>query len=313
MSHTIGIIAFALSPDPREAVRMAKRGGFAGVEFDVSLPGVGAGAGGMWLQELDRSGQRELVRVLAAVDVKLLSLGTSAGRSGFSVGADVDRALGHLDKSLKVAADLGRTSGAALPLCVDIGPLPPPPVVVAPPPKAVDTSLLGRLIMPEPSLPVGPVLPEVPPDVAFESQLDAAMRALGRMADRYSVRVALRSELGSLPSLHRAMSAAECPMFALELDPVAVLREPKWTMETCLREFAGRVGHVRARDGLRGSGGRTQSAAIGRGHTNWSELIRLLDDANFEGAIVVDPMEHRDRARAGAEALEYLRGVAGVS
>lgn len=306
MSHPIGIVAFSLSPDPRLAVRAAKDLGFSGVQFDISQPA----APSPWLHDLDRSGQREFVKLLAGVNLRLLSLATTAGRRGFSPGADVDRALAHLDKSLRVTADLGKTAGLPIPLCLDVGPLPPPPPVPVIPPKPVDPTLLGLIILPPPSATPPPPPPQdFPADPAFEAQLDAALIELGRMADRYSVQVAFRSDLGSLPALHRALGAARCPLFALDLDPVAILREPLWTLESTLAHFTGRIIHVRARDALKGSAGRTQPAPIGNGHTPWPTLLRLLDDASFHGPLLIDPTELQDRPTAATAALSYLTSL----
>jgi sugar phosphate isomerase/epimerase len=311
MIDRLGVAASTLGTEPRLALRAAVALGFRGVQFDIS----GEPGGGGWLSGLDRSGQREFVKVLAGANVRLLSLAASAGRRGFSVGADIDRALSHLERCLNVSADLGRTAGQPVTLCVDLGPLPPPrpPATTGAVKKPVDTSMLGLLVLPTADeIAAATAAKSVrfdEPDEAAERMLDSALSELGRLADRYSVVIAFRSELGSLAALERALSAAGCPYFGLDLDPVAVLREPVWTLEEALAAFTGRVLHVRARDGLKGTGGRTQSAELGRGHTDWVRLFRLLEDASFKGPVVVDPTELRDRPAGATAALAMLKSL----
>lgn len=301
MPREIGIVSTALSLDLRESLQLARTGGFDGVQIELRSRG-----NVIDLAALGRSGQRELLALISATNLRLLSLATTAGRAGFSVGADVDRAVDHLDAAMRTAADLGRA-----PLVVDLGPLPPPPPPEVAAPKKVDPAMAGLLILPE-STPTPP-----PPagraearDLAFEAQLDAALIELGRRADRYGVVVAFRSELGALASLHRTLGVARCPFFTIDLDPVAVLRD-EWDLEQTLASFTGRIGHLRVRDALKGTAGRTQPAAVGRGDTDFAALLRALDDAAYAGPLVIDPIDLRDRPTAAAAARGHLRSVMG--
>src|SRR5206468_871975 len=103
-----------------------------------------------------------------------------------------------------------------------------------------------------------------PPDPAFVSQVSAALQELGSRADRYGVTVAVRSELASFASLDEALTAARCPWFGVDLDPVAILRDD-WSADEVFSRLGPLIRHVRARDATLGADRRTQPAAIGRG------------------------------------------------
>lgn len=137
-------------------------------------------------------------------------------------------------------------------------------------------------------------------------QADAALAELGRRADRYGVIVALRSELSSFNSLHRALTAAACPWFGVDLDPVSVLHD-QWPASETFARLGSLIRHVRGRDALLGMDRRTRPTAVGRGSTDWSVLLKLLDEAAFNGWISIDPMELNDRGAGMVAGLKHLR------
>jgi sugar phosphate isomerase/epimerase len=144
--------------------------------------------------------------------------------------------------------------------------------------------------------------------LAEPAEVDAVMAELGRRADRYGVMVALRSELSPVASLHRAVTAAACPWFGIDLDPVALLQD-EWTAAQTFERLAGLIRHVRGRDALVGENRRTRPAAIGKGSVDWRQLLQLLDEAGFGGWISIDPLELNDRRPGAAEGLRYLKSV----
>jgi sugar phosphate isomerase/epimerase len=139
-------------------------------------------------------------------------------------------------------------------------------------------------------------------------QADSLLGELGRRADRYGVIVALRSELSSFAALHRALTAAACPWFGVDLDPVSVLHDDWATNETFTR-LGNLIRHVRGRDALLGMDRRTKPMPIGGGSLDWSLLLRLLDEAGFNGWITIDSMDLNDRAAGAAAGLKHLRGM----
>jgi sugar phosphate isomerase/epimerase len=291
----IGIVASALSSDPRESPRLARQLDIDGLLFDAYSTSLD-------LPELSQTGRREFVRVLAAENRQLVGLRADLGPKGFGPGADVDRLLSHLDKALEAAV------GLQSPLVtIDVGPLPEPPADVKPAPR-VTQDMAGLIIVPTAATPAAPAppAPPTPLDETLASHVDAALFELGRRADRYGVTVALRSDLASFAALERALRAASCPWFGIDLDPVAILRDA-WTLDETLSRLGQLVRHVRARDATVGAAHRTSPAVIGRGSTDWPLLLSQLDAAGYSGWITIDPMEHPDRRAAAAAGLPHLR------
>lgn len=291
----IGVVALALSNDPREAARAARIHGFAGLLFDAQ-------SAALDLPELSESGRREFRRLLSSQDRQLIGLRSDLGPKGFGPGADVDRALARLERVMEAAV------GLQAPLvCIDLGPLPAAPRTERPKPK-VTPEMAGLIIIPTKEEAAAPPQPEPQtpaPDPVFVSQVEGAMQELGRRADRYSVVLAFRSELASLASLESAVARCNCPWFGVDLDPVAVL-EDEWSVDETFSRLGGLIRHVRGRDAVKGSGQRTRPAAIGQGGVNWSQILGDLRDSDYHGWISLDPVELPDRAAAASSGLEFL-------
>lgn len=296
----LGVVAASLSGDARTAPTLARKAGFAGLQFEARTPALD-------IAELSGTGMRELMRLLSAQDQQLVGLRVDLGIKGLGPGADVDRELSRLTRVMEAA------KGLAAPLvCVDLGPLPEPAELEPPKPK-ISPELAGMILLPTAEERANPraAAPEraaPPPDPAFVSQVEAALVELGRMADRTSVICAFRSELASHAAIERALRAADCPWFGLDLDPAAVLGD-RWDMDEVFARLGPLVRHVRARDAVAGSSRRTKPAAIGRGGTDWRQVLSNLDDAGYNGWVTVDPIELPDRAAAAAAGFAHLSGV----
>ena len=289
------VAASALTDNVREAPRVARRLGFAGLQFD-------AVSAALNLTELSASGRREFRQVLAAESQQIASLLVDLGGKGLGAGADVDRAIDRLDRAMETAA------GLMSPLvCVELGPL--PEVAVAPKPKQiVSPELAGLIIIPsgtagEPTTPD----PQAPaPDPKIVSQVDAALVEIGRRADRYGVMLALRAELASFAALERALRQAACPWFGVDLDPVGVLRDT-WDIDEVFAQLGTQIRHVRGRDAIGGAAGRTKATVLGRGDVSWPQLLSNLRASDFQGWITVDPVELPNRSTAAQAALQALQ------
>ena len=292
-AHQISITASALTSDARAAPRLARQAGFGGLVFD-------AYAGALNLPELSSSGRREFRRMLAGEAQELVAVQCDLGAKGFGPGADVGRALAHLDGAMEAAAELG--AGC---VCVELGPLPPAPARAKPKPT-VTPEQAGLIILPAPaSAPARAEPPPPPPDPAVVSQVNAALAELCARADRYRVTVALGSSLSSFASLHEVLRAVACPWFGVDLDPVAVLRD-EWDSDDVFSTLGPLVRHVRARDAVVGADRRTRPAVVGRGAVDWPRLVGSLDQAGYRGFVTVDPTELPDRAAAALAGREFL-------
>ena len=291
----LSIHAAALSTDAREASRAARGLGFSGILFDAITSALD-------LTQLSQTGRREFRQVMSAGNLALVGLAFDAGPKGFGPGAHVERIIAQLDAVMETAA------GLASPLvCVDVGPLPPaPPEQQAPAPKVTE-ELAGLILLPAQTVqPPPPAIALSAADRALADQLDGILAELGSRADRYNVTLAIRSELAGFAALHAILDRARCPWLSIDLDPVAILRDP-WPLDEVFSRVGSLIRHVRARDAIVGADRRTRPAQVGKGSTDWPELLEALDGAGYHGWLTVDPLELPDRIEAAASALKRLR------
>jgi sugar phosphate isomerase/epimerase len=294
--HLYAVNASTFSTDPREAAVLARRAGFAGLLFD-------AYSSALNITDLSSTGRREFRHVLSAQDRQLVGFRVDLGIKGFGPGADVDRLLSQLEEVMEAAAAM-----AAPLLCVEAGPLPEAPQRPQSKPK-ITAEQAGLILIPVFSAPEPEALPPPAPtaaESAFESQVDAAMVQLGILADRYKVVVALHSDLSSFAAIERALLAARCPWFGINLDPAAILRD-KWDLDEVFVHLGPLVRHVRARDAVAGADRRTKPASVGRGDTKWDHLLSNLEGAAYHGWLTFDPNDLPDRIAAAISGLKYLQ------
>lgn len=295
-SVKIGVVAAALSSDPRQAVRLSREMGFEGLQFDAARPSLD-------LMELSASGRREFGRLLSSQNQRLVGLRADVGRDGFSPGADVDRTIAQLDEAMEAAAGLGSPL-----VCVDLGALPAAAQPCVEKPK-VTSAMAGLILLPEAPLAKSQAAePSAPPDPKFVSQVSAAMDELGRRSDRYSVILAFRSELASFASLRAAVTTVNCPWFGVDFDPVSLLHDA-WDLDEVFSRLGPLIRHVRGRDALRGAERRTQAVPIGQGNVDWMAVLGNLDETGYRGWIMIDPVDLTDRIGAAREGLKKLRSV----
>jgi hypothetical protein len=284
------------SADPRESVIRAREAGFAGLLFDAYSPHLN-------IADLSATGLREFRHILSAQDRQLVGFRVDLGIKGFGPGADVDRLLSQLRQVMQSTAAL-----SAPLLCVDAGPLPELPQQPKPKPK-ITAQQAGLILIPtfaapepEPELPTPPTAAQL----AFQSQVDAAMVEMGVLADRFNVVVALHSDLSSFASIERVLSAVACPWFGVNLDPAAALRD-QWNLDDIFARLGPLVRHVRARDAVLGTEHRTKPASVGRGDTQWDHFLDNLEGADYHGWITFDTTDLPDRPAAAIAGMKYLK------
>jgi sugar phosphate isomerase/epimerase len=293
MPFKFAVLSTTLDADPRIAANAAQRLGFDGIQLPHRTPQLD-------LADLSASGRREIIALFRGHRLEIASLRIDLGKHGLGPAADLDATLDSLQIVLKTAADLSCRL-----VCIDLGPL-PAPAADAPSKPAIDPAHIGLIILPESSAPPVATAPARPFDAVFAASVDSALAELGLRADRFGVMLAFRSELAGFDALDRALRAAGCPWFGIDLDPVSILRDD-WPAEEIFSRLGGSIRHVRARDAIRGADHRTKSAVIGDGSTDWPALGRMLDDSGFTGWIALDTLELPDRQRATQAGLRFLK------
>ena len=295
-AQKLAIISTTFEQDPRRALIAARSNGFTGIEFDAISPTLD-------LTELSQTGRREFRHMLVASDLTLVALRADTGRKGFARDADIDRLLARLTQVFEAAKAL-----VVRPLvCIDIGALPEPPTPTAPKPT-ITPEQAGLIIIPTSPPPPPPQesRPVPAPDPAAIAHVDAILHELCTRADRVGVTLAVRSDLSSYAALDRAITAAACPWFGIDLDPVAILRD-NWTADEIFSRLGHQIRHVRARDAIVGADKRTKPAPIGAGSTNWPEFLNNLEASNYSGWLTIDPLELPDRRAAAIAGAAHLR------
>lgn len=290
----LAVTALALSDDVRQTPRIARTLGFSGIQFD-------AFGRELDIPSLSLSGRRDFRKILSAQDQQLAGLRMDGGPKGLGIGADVDQLLSRVDRAMEAAAGLGSPL-----LCLEVGLL-PEPQRVAMSRAPISKADAGIILIPEPApAPVQPPTP--PPDPALVSQVDDALREIGRRADRYNVMVALRSDLSSFAALDRAIRAADCPWIGLDFDPSLALRDD-WALDQIFSRLGSWIRHVRARDAIAGSDRRTRPTVVGQGSVDWSAVLGNLDSADYRGWITVDSTDLGNRSAAAVEARKFLEAL----
>jgi sugar phosphate isomerase/epimerase len=291
-SIQLATISTVFDPDLRIASRAARAAGFAGLQLEAKTQALD-------LTTLSTTGQRELRHVLSSQNLQVSSLRLEMGNKGFGPTADIDAALARLDAVMAVARPLGAAA-----VCVDIGPL-PAPEIAAKTKSVIPADQLGLILIPAPTTAAPMEQAARPLDQVFAASVDSALAELGHRADRYGAIVAYRTDLASFAALDRALKAARCPWFGIDLDPVATLRD-EWPVDEIFSILGGQIRHIRGRDAIAGADRRAKPCAIGEGSIDWGELLANVDSAGFNGWMSVDPLDLADRTGAAMKANEYL-------
>ena len=290
----LAVHASALNLPIKQLPADARSLGFHGLLIDAVSPALD-------VTTLSATGRREFRHLIGGPKLTLVGLRVDLGVKGFGPGADIDRMLERLDAILETAVALGATM-----TCIDLGPLPTPAEIPKSKP-AINAADVGLLLLPPSTVdPIPPVPASPPPDPAFVQQVKLAMVALGARAERYKALVAFSSSLAGFSAVDAALSAADCPWFGIDLDPVAIARD-RWAADEIFSRLGNQIRHVRGRDAVVGSEGRSKATVIARGDVKWRELLDSLQSADYSGWITVDPAELPDPRSAAIAGLKQLQ------
>ena len=288
----LSIRAVSLGDDLRQIAPLAQSIGYHGLQLDMAI-------GQLALSELSASGAREVRNIISSSNLELDSLFAGIPADMLISANQHDRVLWMFKKVLQTATAL--SAGIC---CLDLGRIPGvPQEAVARPTTRLASNLI---IIPEPA-PIEPFEAQIDPkELAAWDGIDVVMRELGAMAEDAGIILAFSTDLSSFASLSRLLAGARCHWFGVDLDPVSILRD-RWDIERILDTLGASIRHIRGRDAIRGSAGRTQPATVGQGSTNWPQTLRLLDSGGYSGWIAIDTVELPDRPAAAQRALTHLK------
>lgn len=289
-------VARVFGDDLRQSVVQSRSAGFEGLAIDAITRSLD-------LTALSTTGYRELRHVFSAQNQRPVTLRAETGPDGLGPKADVDRVLDRADGVLRAAAALGIGT-----VCLDLGRLPPAPKPVK---KKADVTpaMAGFLILPDPvAAEPEPEPAAVKVDPAVIAHWQRALAALGEIADRYGVMLALSGSLSPLASLATRLREVACLWFGVDFDTSSLLRDD-WSADELFDAVGPLIRHVRARDAVAGEGGRSKPAVIGRGDVQWRTTLELLDAAGYHAAMTIDSTDLPDPAAAAVAGLKQLKAV----
>lgn len=110
----------------------------------------------------------------------------------------------------------------------------------------------------------------------------------------------------SVERVKQLFSAITTGKLCLNFDPVACLSANQ-KPETIFREFHSVIEHIRARDAVRDVDGQVEETILGGGDVDWTEMVALIHEANYEGWIVLDRTSGDDQPRDLLRGLKFLQ------
>lgn len=135
-----------------------------------------------------------------------------------------------------------------------------------------------------------------------EASLRQCIDSLGRLAERaahYGLTLCVKAHVGAAihntPTSLAALAAISSPAFGLDMDPSHIHRAGENPVEA-LSQVVGRIRHVHIRDckGRQQNPGRPEDQANGRGDIDLLGYVRVLHEANYQGAVDLEVIGAKD-------------------
>jgi inosose dehydratase len=138
--------------------------------------------------------------------------------------------------------------------------------------------------------------------------------------EKHGVRLGVHPHVGSLietrQEIAQAMDATDPRYFHLAPDTGHLAGGGSDPVEI-FRTYASRIAHVHLKDYQppAAAGGRGTYVTLGRGSVDFPELIRIMNEARFDGwmNVELDGGRGADPAVVARDAREYVRGKLGLS
>ena len=114
---------------------------------------------------------------------------------------------------------------------------------------------------------------------------------------------------------HDSPEALQTLVGAVQTGPVGIDFDPAgfvsagYNAVAALRALHAQVVHFEARDAIRDVDGTGQEVALGRGETDWTELLVLLHEMEYRGWVNVNRTQGEDRAGDASRAVKFLQNA----
>ena len=135
-----------------------------------------------------------------------------------------------------------------------------------------------------------------------DESLRQTIDELGKLSDRaahYGVTLCVKAHVGAAiyntPTTLTALEAIDSPAFGLDMDPSHIHRADENPVDA-LRQVMSRIKHVHIRDclGRQHGPGKPELQANGRGDIDLLGFVRVLHEANYDGAVNLEVIGAKD-------------------
>jgi sugar phosphate isomerase/epimerase len=167
--------------------------------------------------------------------------------------------------------------------------------------------LCGRLKCRVLTLRVGRIPEET--DLDNRARLQGALSDLARLGAREGVTPAIATSGDSPAELSSLIQSIKDGPIGIDLDPAGCIAGQLSPVRV-LGTLHDAVIHVQARDAVRDLESGSREVPLGRGETEWDELIATLADMRYRGWVTVRRTQGGRQAQDALDAVRFLRTVA---
>lgn len=131
---------------------------------------------------------------------------------------------------------------------------------------------------------------------------------LARHGNQVGVTLAVTPTHDSPEVLREFVTAVKTGSVGIDFDPAAFVTAG-YKPEDAFRQVHSLVSHFTARDGIRDIDGGGLETALGRGETEWIELLPLLEESDYSGWTTIVRTQGDDKPGDVARGVQYLKTV----
>lgn len=155
---------------------------------------------------------------------------------------------------------------------------------------------------------VGRIFPEQTDQPAWQ-RLCESLTDLGRFSQRAGAWLAMETGTESGADMAKLIEALPAGSVMVDLNPGNLIVNGFSPLES-VQMLGPHIAHVHAKDGVRDlARGRGLEVPLGRGTTDFAELLGTLEEFNYRGYLTVAPIGETNRIEEALLAIEYLKNI----